>query len=142
MDKNGNKPELSAHEIEIAKRMRNRGMNFRYIGRKLGVCAETVKRHIDTEWYARRRKAINARRRGETKSPAVMRHAVRSENTETRNPKYDPRVHGAPVYRHEFAELLGEPPRGRSALDALNLSPRKGPSLPSMIDRAFGMPAD
>lgn len=136
------KAVLDAHEIAIAKRMRNRGMNFRYIGNKLGVCAETVKRHIDTEWYVRRRERINARRRGETKSPALVRHAVRSDNTDARNPKYDPRRDPAPVYREPYSQMFGDPPVGRSALDSMNLSPRKGPSLPGMIDRPFGMPAD
>lgn len=110
------KPRLfSAHEIKLAQHLRSEGHTWREIGRELGCDRKTI--------WARMVPQLQEKQVERTKRPAdskisAARRAQRDPvETPAFTPLYDPRRDAPLQYRSVSAQILGEPPIGRSALD-------------------------
>lgn len=119
-------PSMTHEDTIRARKLRAQGMIWKAIGQELGFDKETIRRKIDPSYDSdARRASINdaslRRRAGE---PRVMHPRCRGRmSTERYNPTYDPRRDGAREHASIDAELMGDPPIGRSALDQRRLPP-------------------
>lgn len=116
------KPPLSADQIERARYLRaGNGLSWEAIGKHFDRNPETIKRYVDEGYRLQRNRQVSDCRRSRAKIAGTARSGctpfVRHDEPERRNPRFDPRRDGSPIYRTEFSEMLGEPPVGRSALD-------------------------
>jgi hypothetical protein len=101
------------------------------IARALGpkVTVHMVMSEIVPGYLERRAAQSRAARHRLREGAPLADHRVESVQRATgrQNPTYDPRRDGRPIYRSAFAELLGEPPIGRRAIDQ-----RREPDAPAI----------
>lgn len=107
------KPVVTPADIARAKSLRADRVPWYTIARELGIKEYRLRKAMDPQWALERRNQIARRRKELIGGPKCGQ--VRK--TEAENPAFDPRRDGYRQYRSPFAELLGEPPIGRSALD-------------------------
>lgn len=102
---------LSEKELQTVRGMRAQGFGFDAIARKLKRNYYQVRSAVDPEW-----------RQQQLQRNRVAYQQAKADDVEeaprpVRNPEYDPVRDGPPVYASPFAELMGDPPIGRRALD-------------------------
>ena len=106
---------MSREEIApTVQKLRDDGLTWAQIGRKLGIRGEVAKRSVDADYHARireRQKNYHRERRQTFKVPQ-KNHFVRKDDI-------DPRVLNSvpPDTRTFTARAFGDPLPGRSALD-------------------------
>ena len=106
---------LSPEQLAQALELKAEGLGIGEIGRRIGASYYQVRREIDPEKHERKL-AQTRQHNAENRLHSVRAH-VGEHHDAVRNPEYDPHRNGAPVYASPFAELLGEPPIGRRAID-------------------------
>lgn len=110
---------LTAEQKRRGAELRAQGQNWHAIAKKLRLKYYAVRAELDPNWKGARIDRIRAHRKRETEikvGSAGM--AANAESRIERNPAYDPARDGPPVYDSPYAQLLGDPPIGRRALDA------------------------
>lgn len=104
---------VTAEDIARAHKLRADRVPWYSVARELGIKEYRLRKAMDAQWAVRRQEQIARQRQAITGGP--RRGLV--AKLEASNPTYDPRRDGYREYRSPFAEMLGEPPIGRSALD-------------------------
>lgn len=84
------------------------GTPVRVIAKQFGVTWDTIKRRVDPKFAEFRNSKIRTWRFGRQSGDVIAEHS---------DPIFDPRRDGYPRHASASAELFGDPPIGRSALD-------------------------
>ena len=106
---------LSPEERAKAKKLRKDGFSWKKIAVHMQISAFTIQYNIDPVFRA----AKDARCASVKNATAKFdyREMLPVEDGIERNPEFDPRVHGYPVWENAAEMLLGCPPIGRRASD-------------------------
>ncbi len=98
-----------------ATQLRKDGFSWKKIAALLQSSQSTIRYNIDAA-YREAKQAENANVKNHN-DKFDYREMLPTEDGVERNPEYDPRRDGYPIWKNPAAMLLGEPPIGRSALD-------------------------
>lgn len=102
-------------KLSHAKRLRGEGFSWKRIGKFLQVSPHSLQMELDPVYKARREAEQEELKN--VFGDFDYEKLLPKEDGIYRNPEFDPSRDGHPVWRSPSAQILGDPPVGRSALD-------------------------